>query len=69
MVDEAKAIEGGVGRKKKPVQSPPQPKVKWRLELSIWAPRKRWCDSRDFFDTEGTEMQMFLRDWEEVAAI
>jgi hypothetical protein len=44
-------------RKKEKVKKP------WRLEDSIWAPRVKWCDSKDFYDTDACECKMFSADW------
>jgi len=41
----------------------PKPRKPWRLEDSIWAPRVKWADSRDFWDTDDVEKKMFERDW------
>ena len=30
---------------------------------SIWAPRKEWCDAKDFFDTDDVELKRFRKDW------
>ena len=46
--------------------APPKPKKLWKLETSIWAPRTKWADSRDFWDTEAVERRMFEKDWERV---
>ena len=46
--------------------APPKPKKLWKLEISIWAPRTKWADSRDFWDTEAVERRMFEKDWERV---
>ena len=42
---------------------PPRPPKPWKLEDSIWAPRKQWCDSLDFYDTDACERKMFESDW------
>ena len=44
------------------------PKPKWRLEDSIWRPRKKWCDARDFFDTVAVRRAAFEADWRVAAA-
>lgn len=41
------------------------PKRKWRLEESIWAPRKQRSDSKDFIDTDECELARFETDWQE----
>lgn len=43
---------------------PAAPKKQWKLEESIWAPRKLWCDSRDFYDTDACARRMLDKDWE-----
>jgi hypothetical protein len=35
----------------------------WQLKGSIWAERVKLCDSRDFWDTDRTYQQCFMRDW------
>eukprot|EP00803_Ostreobium_quekettii_P010682 evm.model.scf_352.3 EVM.evm.TU.scf_352.3 scf_352:73256-77230(+) len=35
----------------------------WRIEDSVFAPRKQTCDSRDFYDHDATYSKMFERDW------
>lgn len=46
----------------------PKPTKPWTLEGSIWAPRRKWCDSLDFYDTEECERGMFATDWERCLA-
>ena len=36
----------------------------WRLDTSIWAPRRKYCDARDFYDNEAVCARMFERDWQ-----
>lgn len=36
----------------------------WSLDNSIWAPRRQWCDARDFYDTDSVHRRMFECDWE-----
>lgn len=37
--------------------------IKWNIELSVFAPRKRECDARDFFDTIKVYTKSFMVDW------
>ena len=37
--------------------------VEWSLPTSIWAGRAKWCDSRDFWDTDFVEHEKFETDW------
>ena len=39
------------------------PKLRWKIEESIWAPRKAWCDARDYFDSDAVERAAFEADW------
>jgi len=39
------------------------PKPVWRLEDSIWAPRRYQCDSRHFYEREEVMRKMFDLDW------
>ena len=41
----------------------PKPRKAWKLEESIWAPRPRWCDSREFLDTPACARAMLATDW------
>eukprot|EP00962_Isochrysis_galbana_P030622 scaffold9933_cov125-Isochrysis_galbana.AAC.4 len=36
----------------------------WNLNSSIWGPRRKWCDARDFFDTGSVRRRMFDCDWD-----
>ena len=36
-------------------------KPEWSLDSSIWAPRKKWCDSLNLYDTDDCERKKF--DW------
>ena len=36
----------------------------WKLEESIWAPRREWCDSRWFWETEKAARKMLQTDWD-----
>ena len=38
-------------------------RIPWRLEESIWAPRKESADSRDFYDTDAVGARAIARDW------
>ena len=38
-------------------------RTKWTLDGSIWAPRKLWGNSRDFFETPDAMRKMFMADW------
>ena len=38
--------------------------VEWSLPTSIWAARAKWCDSKDFWDTDFVEQEKFEKDWE-----
>jgi len=40
------------------------PKRPWKLETSIWAPRRNWADSRDFVDTDACIAKALRADWE-----
>ena len=40
-----------------------KPKTKWRLDTSIWAPRVKSSESKDFWDHENVERKMFNLDW------
>jgi hypothetical protein len=35
----------------------------WRLEESIWAPRAKWCDAKDFYDHEEFRRRRLDLDW------
>ena len=35
----------------------------WKLETSIWAPRKKYCDAKDFYDSDAVRRRMFEHDW------
>jgi len=37
---------------------------RWQLEESIWAPRRLWGASRDFFETPESLRQLFMADWQ-----
>ena len=37
----------------------------WTLETSIWAPRKKSSDAKDFYDTEEVRRRMLLCDWQQ----
>ena len=41
----------------------PKPKVPWTLAKSIWAPRKKWADAKDFYDSGQCLVDAFLCDW------
>lgn len=43
---------------------PPPEKEAWSLEQSIWAPRKKWCDALDFWDTDEVERKKFEWIWQ-----
>ena len=43
---------------------PPPEKEPWSLEQSIWAPRKKWCDALDFWDTDEVERKKFEWIWQ-----
>ena len=45
-----------------------RPRKPWRLKDSIWAPRAKWADSKDFWDTDATERAMFEGDWADAVA-
>ena len=45
-----------------PAPSKPPPRS-WRLELSIWAPRKRQSDGRTFYNDETVMRRAFSVDW------
>ena len=59
-------------RKKPPVRrkaiTPMTPKLQrvptWNIRNSIWNPRRRYCDSKAFYDTEDCERAMLKRDWD-----
>ena len=38
-------------------------RIPWRLEESIWAPRKESSDARDFYDTDAVGARAIARDW------
>ena len=39
---------------------PPEP---WSLGKSIWGPRKPWCDSKSFLDTDATVTHRLDANW------
>ena len=43
---------------------PPRPKRAWTLQKSIWAPRKKNSDGKDFYDSGECLIQAFRKDWE-----
>ena len=43
-------------------------KKPWKLEESIWAPRAKTCDSKDFWDSDECEKKLFESDWERCVA-
>ena len=53
------AIEGAVGDNAEP----------FSLDNSIWAPRKRWCDAHDYYDTEHVRRRMFETDFERAVSL
>lgn len=50
---------GGVQR----YASRERPVSQWKLETSIWGPRSKHSDARDWYDSEVVRRQMFERDW------
>ena len=56
-----------VKRVKKVAAAPPppkpKPKVPWSLGKSIWAPRKKWSDAKDFYDSGQCLADAFYCDW------
>ena len=45
--------------KKKNLNAPPP----WDVNGSVWAPRKTWCDSKDFVDALAIEKKRMSNDW------
>jgi len=37
--------------------------TRWCLGTSIWAPRRKWCDGRDFYDHDNIMFERFSHDW------
>ena len=35
----------------------------WSLSTSIWAPRAKWCDAKDLYDTEAAQRLRLDVDW------
>ena len=57
-------------RKNSPkVKPPPPPPKPWSLYTSIWAPRAKWCDAKDFVDTDEVEWLRFEKDWQNAVSI
>lgn len=46
-----------------PGKAPERRKRAWSLETSIWAPRRAWSDSRDFYDSAGVLEKAIEADW------
>ena len=45
------------------VRDGPPVKRAWKIEESIWAPRRKWADSRDFYDTPECLRKALEADW------
>ncbi|KOO32951.1 flagellar associated protein [Chrysochromulina tobinii] len=61
----AKVYKAGKVIVKEAPPPPPEPeKEAWSLEQSIWAPRKKWCDALDFWDTDEVERKKFEWIWQ-----
>ena len=41
----------------------------WKIEKSIWAPRRDWCDSRWWWETEECAKRMIIQDWERAVKV
>ena len=50
--------EGDAGVKHRPQRQ------RWRLETSVWAPRKATSNSRDFYETEAAMRKMYDVHWQ-----
>ena len=61
--DEIKAAEKRVRKEK-----PKKPKKVWKLVNSIWGPRRKYCDARDFYDPPEVKAKGFEVDWEAARA-
>ena len=42
----------------------PRRMTTWKIGNSIWNPRRRWCESKAFYDTEECERAMLKKDWD-----
>lgn len=57
--DELRAnIEGRAMQKQKQDEEKP-----FDIRRSIWAPREKWCDAKDFIDTDDVIWSRFANDW------
>ena len=44
-----------------------KPRRSWKLKDSIWGPRRKWSDSKDFYDRPSALVQAVEADWEAAA--
>ena len=61
---EVKVYKGSAPRKKVVEEYETAAGLVWSLPMSIWAPRAKWCDSKDFVDTEHVKHEKFKIDWQ-----
>ena len=57
--------------RRQPTHAPPMAAArssKWRLEDSIWAGRKQWAESRDYWDTSEVVEKAITHDWRKAVA-